>query len=107
TQIPARGKQRRIREVLGRALFFLGVRPVDHIRRNRSVKTCIARPNGASRRMQKGVKGGLVGPPQETGFEVYNLQKITLLRSLGRVRAFHVRSDSILFSLGPAIRGSR
>ena len=25
--------------------------------------------------MQKGIKGGLVGPPQETAFEVYNLQK--------------------------------
>ena len=25
--------------------------------------------------MQKGIKGGLVGPPQETAFEVHNLQK--------------------------------
>ena len=26
-------------------------------------------------RMQKGIEGGLVGPPQETAFEVHNLQK--------------------------------
>lgn len=25
--------------------------------------------------MQKGVSGGFAGPPQETGFEVHNLQK--------------------------------
>jgi hypothetical protein len=25
--------------------------------------------------MKKGIKGGFVGPPQETGFEVHNLQK--------------------------------
>ena len=25
--------------------------------------------------MQKGIKGGFAGPPQETAFEVYNLQK--------------------------------
>jgi hypothetical protein len=26
-------------------------------------------------RMQKGIEGGLVGPPQETAFEVHNLQR--------------------------------
>ena len=26
-------------------------------------------------RMQKGIEGGLVGPPKETAFEVHNLQK--------------------------------
>ena len=26
-------------------------------------------------RMQKGIEGGLTGPPQETEFEVYNLQR--------------------------------
>lgn len=25
--------------------------------------------------MKKGIDGGLIGPPQETGFEVHNLQK--------------------------------
>ena len=26
-------------------------------------------------RLQKGIEGGLIGPPQESEFEVYNLQK--------------------------------
>jgi hypothetical protein len=26
--------------------------------------------------MQKGIKGGLIGPPQETTFEVQNLQQV-------------------------------
>jgi hypothetical protein len=26
-------------------------------------------------KMQQGIKGGFAAPPQETGFEVYNLQK--------------------------------
>jgi hypothetical protein len=30
-------------------------------------------------RMQKGIKGGFTTPPQETAFEVYNMQSLTTL----------------------------
>jgi hypothetical protein len=30
-------------------------------------------------RMQKGIKGGFTTPPQETAFEVYNMQTLTTL----------------------------
>jgi hypothetical protein len=32
-------------------------------------------------RMQEGIKGGFTTPPQETAFEVYNIQSLTLLKA--------------------------